>query len=344
MSARRAWRAGRAGFRRFLRYWSLRLILLPIAVLPPRAARRASGLYGWIAWRVLAGLRRRTRARLRLAFPDKRAEWVERTGRGVFLWVGRAGADFLHLDRLDQLDLGRIEIEGQGYWESVRGAGRGVIVVTGHLGNWELLGGWLAASGATVRVLYHPFREKRLERFVRSRRTRVGVHGISAEGTSLRALRALRRGEILGILIDRVPRGEAVTCRFFGRECQATPGPVRLARAARVPILPASLVYRRGGVRIRFEAPIAPEEFVDPAPAGATVEEITRRLTRTLEDWIRESPEQWPWFDDRWRIRRGAGATTISSARPGRLGFAPDRPAPDPGPLRKEDGASGGTR
>lgn len=287
---------------------------------------------GEVAWILLPRLRRRTARNLLLAFPAATGPWIGRTMRGVFRWVGRAGADFLHLGRIGSSALASIEIEGSAHWDAARACGRGVVLATGHLGNWEVLGAWLAALGMPVWVIYHPFREQRLDRFVRGRRERAGVCGIPADGTSLRALRVLQRGGILGILIDLVPRGESVTCIFFGRECRAAPGPARLALAAGAPIVPACLVYRQGRMRVRFEAAIDPAEIPAGAEPAAVVGEITQRLARVLEDWIRESPEQWPWFYDRWKVR-GSGPGGVVGAVGGDLAL--------PGRVRQESGATG---
>lgn len=246
--------------------------------------------------------------------------------------MGRAGADFLHLGRIGSPALATIEIEGRAHWDAAWACGRGVVLATGHLGNWEALGAWLAALGMPVWVIYHPFREERLDRFVRGRRERAGVRGIPADGTSLRALRVLRRGEILGILIDLVPRGESVTCIFFGRECRAAPGPARLALAAGAPIVPACLVYRQGRMRVRFEAAIDPAEISAGADSTAAVREITQRLARVMEDWIRESPEQWPWFHDRWKVRGSSPRGAVVA-----MGGA----SASPGGVQQESGAVG---
>jgi Kdo2-lipid IVA lauroyltransferase/acyltransferase len=324
--------SGAAAFRRFLRFWLLRIILLPLVVLPPRAARGVGMACGTVAWHLLPRLRRRTLRHLRVAYPAATNIWIRRTAHGVFRWVGRAGADFLHVGRINDATLATIEIEGMAHWDAALRRGKGVILVTGHFGNWEVLGAWLAALGLPIWVIYHPFREERLDRFVRGRRERAGVRGIPAGGPSLRALRALRRGEILGILIDRVPRGDSVACMFFGRECRAAPGPARLALAAGAPLVPACLTYRRGGMRVRFETPIDPAEFSTGADPAAAVREITQRLARVLEDWIRESPEQWPWFHDRWKVR-GSIPTGALAALGGASGSG--------GGVRKENGALG---
>lgn len=298
--AKRRSPAGPKAYQRFLRSYGLLLVLLPLLVLPSGMARALGALYGELAHWLLPRMRRRSHRHLSSAFPEWPAERVRRTARGVPVWIGRAGADFLHLGgrRADPL-LRRIEADGWEHWRAAVGTGRGVIAVTGHFGNWELLGAWLVRLGSDVTVLYHPFHEERLDRWVLRRRQSAGVRPLSAERVGPEALRRLRRGGVLGVLIDRVPRGPGVSCRFFGRECRAASGPARLARAAGAPIVPVMLRYEGRGYRARFEPPVRVEHETD-------VEDVTRRLAAVLEGWIREAPEQWPWFEDRWKSRRSA--------------------------------------
>lgn len=293
----RRWHLRFKGLKRFLRFWSLRLVFLPLAVLPPRPARLLGSGLGEVAHWCLPGLRRRARRHLRLAFPDWTEAQVRRVARAVPRWVGRTGADFLHLGARSRTALlARIAAEGREHWEAAASSGRGIVAVTGHFGNWELLGAWLATLGREVTVLYHPFPEGRLDRFVVAQRSRAGVRGLPAERRGAAAIRALRRGGVLGILIDRVPRGTGVADRFFGRECRTAEGPARLALASGAWILPVMLREGRGGYVARFEPPLE-------VRGEADVEAVSRRLTGILEGWIRESPEQWPWFEDRWKIR-----------------------------------------
>jgi KDO2-lipid IV(A) lauroyltransferase len=305
----------RKSFKRILRFCALAIVFLPLQWLPLFAARRLGSFYGTLAWWVLPDLRRRSLRHLALAFP----EWPERRrhdiARRVPLWIGRVGTDFLHLGGRDhERLLSSIRTEGLANWSQARAGGRGIVVVTAHLGNWELLGACLATLGRPVSVLYHPFREERLDRLVRRRRQRAGLRTLAAGRSAVASLRALRRGEVLGLLADGVPRGPAVTCRFFGRECRAAPGAAWFALHGGAALVPASLVLEDGGYRLRIR-PALPEP-----DAGAPVEERTAAWTRSiataLEDQIREAPDQWPWFYNRWKIRSRAADPV--AAPPGR--------------------------
>lgn len=242
-------------------------------------------------------LRRRTRSHLQSAFPDWPATRREEIARGVTPWIGRTGADFLQLGRGARGTLLRdLRIEGLEHWRDAASAGAGIVATTGHFGHWELLGAWFATLGPTVTVLYHPFPEERLARLVRSIRERAGVEALSAEGNLGSALRALRRGGVLGVVIDRPPRGGGIEDWFYGRPCRTAPGAARIAWLAGAPLLPAALWSERDRYRVSLRAPLwvrAEEEVAD----------ITRRLTGILEEQIRVAPEQWPWFENRWKVR-----------------------------------------
>lgn len=291
--------------RRFLRYQILRGFFSPLRFLPRPWARAWGAACGLAAWWLLPDLRRRSLRHLTQAFPEWNESARRKTARQVPSWIGRTGADFLRTGGADhERVLSRVAVEGLEHWQAALAMGRGIVAVTGHLGNWELLGSWIATLGRPVWVLYHPFREERLDRRVRDLRERGGVRLLPAPRSGLRGFRALRRGEVVGILIDRVPRGSAVACRFFGRECRATPGAAWFAVRSGAPILPVAMWHEAGGgYRVRFETPLCPAEGAPSAQAS--VIHLTRRMTAVLEEQIRRVPEQWPWFYDRWKIRPG---------------------------------------
>jgi len=305
-TSRGALKRYRKGLKRWIRFWVLRVVLQPLAVLPLRPARRYGAAFGALAWCLMPGLRRRTLENLRAAFPEWPAARRNEVAAGVTRWIGTTGADVLHLGGPDhEALLESIQVRGLKHLPSDPGDRRGIVMVTGHLGNWELLGSWVASRGRPFRALYHSFHEKRLDGMVEVIRERAGVRGLAAGRSPLPAVRALRRGEVIGVLIDRVPRGRAVDCRFFGRECRTAPGAAWLAVTTGAPIIPVAL-FRRGGDGYLLDI----REPLDPASGewgsgDGAIAGLTRRLTSILEEQIREAPEQWPWFFDRWKIRTG---------------------------------------
>lgn len=302
---------GARQLRRNLRYRLLAGLAWPLGAAPRPLALWLAALYGNLAHACLPRQRRRARLHLARSFPELGSAQVAVTCRGVFLWIARAGCDFLRLaggERERMLD--RVVVEGWEHWQAARRTGRGIVIVTGHLGGWEILGAKLAQwleleTRGVVRmhVLYQPVAPAALEQAIRRVRERAGVVPLSVEKGLGPAVRALRNDQVVGLLIDRVPRGTAVVGRFFGERCRMAPGAARLALAGRADLLPVALWNEpSGGYRVRFFPALRASE----GDAGeAQVVALTREMNRALEEMIRRAPEQWPWFEDRWKERPG---------------------------------------
>ncbi|MEZ4651797.1 MAG: hypothetical protein R3E97_23970 [Candidatus Eisenbacteria bacterium] len=294
--------------RRALRFVLLAPLLLPLGYLPRSLARRIGAAYGHVARVSLPREVRRAERHLTIAFPDASPAERTRLLRETFVSIGLLAVDFLRIGRGKGEDLLRgLEVEGLEHLEASERSGRGTILVTAHFGNWELLAVYLARRGRTLHVLYHPFEEKRLERFVRRVRDRAGIRSVSADRPGP-ALRALRQGELVGVLVDRIPHG-GVRCDFFGRECRTAEGAARLGLRTGALVLCAALWEDDSArYRARFWPPMELAELPklpkgEEGPEGAEVERLSRHFTRWTEELVRMAPTRWPWFYDRWKVR-----------------------------------------
>lgn len=314
--------------KRSLRYWALFVLLSPLERLPRPLAKKLARFLGILAWALLPGLRKRADQNLEAAFPTESRVYRRALCRRAFVWVGEAGSDFLRLGRAGtRALLEELRVEGDEYWREALASGQGVLVVSGHLGNWELLGAALAARSDRVHVLYQELRDARLERRVRRIRERAGIQPHSTSAGLLHAARALRRGEVLGVPIDQRPKGDAIVLPFLGSNCAFSLGTARLARAAHALVLPAALWGDDGGgYRLRFFPPIQ-----GGGPVFCDVE-LTRRMVSALEDMVHEAPGQWPWFEDRAKPHRSARlvAPLVVALAAGVFGCVEQAPPPPP--------------
>ena len=198
-------------------------------------------------------------------------------------------------------------MEGLEHLEATERSGRGTLLVTAHFGNWELLAVYLARRSRKLHVLYHPFEERRLERFVRKVRDRAGIRSVSADRPAP-ALRALRQGELVGVLVDRIPHG-GVRCEFFGKECRTAEGAARLGLRTGALVLCAALWEDDSArYRARFWPPMELAELPklpkgEEGTGSSEVERLCRQFTSWTEELVRMAPERWPWFYDRWKVR-----------------------------------------
>lgn len=181
--------------------------------------------------------------------------------------------------------------------------GRGVLVLTAHLGNWELLAGRLHREGYPGVVIgRHRARDSSSDWLIDMRRA-YGVTTLPQDSSPRELLRVLQRGEVIGMLTDlEVRRLDGEFLPFFGVPALTMSAPAALARARGIPLVPARCVLRGARYRLMFEEPLALDDTLD---RNAAATELLERLNATYERWIREDPEQWAWHQPRWRTRPG---------------------------------------
>jgi len=180
------------------------------------------------------------------------------------------------------------EVRGEEYLAEAERRGKGVMVVTPHVGCFEMIAQWVSNRGPMT-VLYRPPRMSALEPIMLAGRSRANLKSTTTDARGVRALlKALRAGEAIGMLPDQVPsRGEGEWTDFFGRPAYTMTLATRLAEttgATLVPICAERLPWGRG-YRLHIET--MPERLPDETPA--------RWMNRTMEDLIRRWPEQYFW-------------------------------------------------
>lgn len=195
--------------------------------------------------------------------------------------------------------------------------GRGALIVTAHLGNWELACARLARLGLEGAVVgYRKPRDPTARWFEDLRRT-YGVTTLPQSSAARELLQRLRRGETLGLLADlEVRRLAGVFLPFFGVPALTMTAPAGLARAHRAPLLPVRCVADPDGgpYRLSVDTPLAIDRGL---PRKEATIELTARLNAVFERWIRETPEQWSWHQRRWRTRPGEHRPMPLAARLG---------------------------
>jgi KDO2-lipid IV(A) lauroyltransferase len=301
-------RRGRSPARNHAELAAFRAAAAALAALPSAASRATARALG--RW-VLAALPRRgriLRSNLAAAFPEASAGEIEALARASAESLGVAFAEFLEVAGLSEEQIRkRIPVEGEEHLHAARGLGRGVFLLSAHLGGWELGAIRAGMLGEPISPVVRPLDNPLLESELARRRTRFGNRPIAKRDAARDVLRALRRKETVAILIDQnvLPR-EAVFVPFFGRLAATTPALARFQLASGAPVVPV-FTWPQGGGRYRliFEQPILAEEFRDRAAADRddAVRRATARYMEVTEAAIRKNPAAWLWMHDRWRTR-----------------------------------------
>jgi len=269
--------------------------------LPERYALGMGSVIGWKAGSLFRIRRKVVRDNLRIAFPESSEGWRRQVARGAFRHLGREGAALFRLQEMTPAEvLARCTVEGIDELRRPLEEGNGVLILSGHLGNWELLALALSAYGLPLDAVAHTQSNPLFDRDVAERRGRFGMQVIPRSEGTWKVLRALQKGRAVLLFADqRVINGE-IMVEFFGIPTPTARGPAVFALRTGVPVVVATIRALPGNTaryRMSF-VPLAVAKSGDP-------EEDVRRLTRgylgAMEDAIRSVPEQYFWLHDRWR-------------------------------------------
>ncbi len=287
-------------------YLLLRLIFLLARPLPFRALQKVGAALGRFCWHVVPFRRQVVVGNLTACFGDELdSEAIQRLARDFYVQLGTTLLEFCGYWRLkpEQIrDL--VTVEGAEHVETVRGFEKGALLVSGHFGNWELVGAWGAAIGIDVSYMVKTQSNPRVDRLQNDVRARAGV-GIIRTGASVKDMvRLLRNGGLIGLLSDQDAGESGMIMDVLGQPASVLTGTGSLSYRLRLPVVTCFMVRQPDGThRLVVQEPIMPDLDQDEATAVA---EITRIHTQRLEAMVRKHPDHYFWVHRRWKSGRRA--------------------------------------
>lgn len=264
-------------------------------------AERAGERLGKLAFRLSRKHRERALENLARAFPEatpeQRAKWAE----GVLVHFGRTMCDFMRsAKRSPDEVIESIEASGLEHLDSALAAGHGAILITAHFGNWERMSNYLALKGYKLSAVARDANDPEMNALVESLRQAGGIEVISRGNAARQVLSRLKKNEVVGILPDQ--NSDEIFVPFFGVPCGTVQGPAVLSTRSGAPILPTYCArVGVGKYRLWMEPPLVAEEGFEP------VEGLTRAVNQSLENAIRQYPEQYLWIHNRWKSAKARG-------------------------------------
>ena len=282
-----------------------------LGALPVPVALAIGRALGGGAHALLGQARRLALVQLGIAFPTLDLDARERMVRATFRHAGESFAELTLWPKLARRP-GYVRMEGRSFVDDALVAGRGVIVVTGHTGNWELLAAAVAAR-YPLTVVARRVNDDRFDALVGRFRRSVGAEVLVRDDPHfLSGVRgALARNRLVALLIDQDTRGAGVFVPFFGRLAHTPPGPALLALRARVPLVTVFIERSGDGHLVRF-APVAAEM----RRGREAIVALTAALTAAIEAQIRRAPAEWVWWHERWRREPPPTAQVRGAASP----------------------------
>lgn len=264
----------------------------------------ASGL-GALAFYLVPQHRKETIRNLTTAFgKEKSSAEIRRLAKNVFKNLAQTAAEVLQFPKWKNYPLDQIIDfnDAPEKYRSLLADGKGLITITSHLGNWELLGGIPSMKGFKSKAIARRLRDPHFHNWVESLRTSIGVDLIYRNESPKKIFQCLRQGEALGLLPDQDIAGlKGVFVNFFGKPAHTGIAPVKLALATGAPIACVFLIrLPQSRYKIIFKNVIRPK--IDTTEADA-LQKYTELWMKDVEDVIRDYPDQWGWMHNRWKTQ-----------------------------------------
>ncbi len=275
-------------------YWLARFVLATLSSTSPSTANRLARVYVRMLDIALPRLRRTALKNLEMAGFAGR----ERITTGVFDSIARLVVSFARFPQISRDNVHEwIRYEGLENFQQAHALGKGVLVATGHFGNWELSAFAHAYLVSPMQIVVRPIDNPRIDALVESRRELSGNRAIAKKDAARGILRALAAGEAVGVLIDQnTTPDQGVFIEFFGIKACAGSAFVKLAHHSGAAVVPGYALWsdKEGRYILHFEPALE---------MSGDVGQDTQQVHARLETAIRKHPDQWLWIHRRWKTR-----------------------------------------
>lgn len=274
-----------------------------LLILPERIALAVSAMLGWFAREALRIRRVDVDRHLAMAFPRSEHPWRVRVARRSYCHIVREAAMTLRLSKMGSEEvMRRTTMEG---FESLRRAveqGQGVVLISGHLGSWEIGGAALAARGIPMDVIAHPQRNPFFERYLGETRERLGLSVILKNEAFRLVPKSLAAGRTVTFVADQNLQRRGVFVDFFGHLTATARGPALFALRRNTPVF-FGFALRLPGWPSRYRVTLERIPLPRASPIKEAVRELTQQHVSMLENSVRETPGQYFWHHRRWKTR-----------------------------------------
>lgn len=288
-------------YRRYYLYYLGRTLAFIISILPLKTGLYIAKVLGDIAFLAAGKYRKIAVENLRLAFGNEKTEAeIRDIAKRVFENLARNAVELVNFPKINKDNIDElVEFRNREILDKELRKGNGVIVLTAHFGNWELLSGTLRikdyAGVAIGRRIYFD----KYDKYLNSLRKIQDVNIIYRDESPRKVLKVLKSNGIVGILADQdVDSVEGVFVNFFNAPAYTPIGPVALAKASGASIVPLFIIREGARHILTVEKPI---ELVETEDKSADMVNNTQAWSRIVESYIRRYPDHWVWVHRRWK-------------------------------------------
>jgi KDO2-lipid IV(A) lauroyltransferase len=297
-----------SGFAQRVAWAALRGVQAAVTAMPLRTALWLGRRLGEVAYYAVYPRTRIALEQIAGAMPELSRSRQRATIREMYRQFGQGVVEFLRLPhtvatgQLDRL----VAVDGEDIVRNAYAQGKGLLILTAHYGNFELLSTFFAAHGYQVNLVTRRLKNGALDRFWAEQRRRLKIRAIFKEQSLKEVIASLRRNEAMGYVLDQnMGRDQGVFVDFFGRPACTLGVVAVLAKRFGSPVVPVFIArdpHDPARHRIVFESPVAFETRAGEK-SDADIVDNTQRYTAIIERRVRERPDHWIWLHKRWRTR-----------------------------------------
>lgn len=288
-----------------LRHWVQYIVgrgmLAMLGAVPLNVARKMGRWIGTLGHTPFGVRRNVVERQIAAAFPDASAQQVDAMVHDAYGHFGEVIIETALLPKLGRQKI--IELfggaEGFELIEQAHAAGNGIILITGHFGNWELAGAYVASRGIPIEVIVRRMNNPLFDSYVTRTRAGAGMIVVHDQDAVRRTPRAFKSGHAVAFVADQGVLGLASTfVPFFGRPAKTPRGPAVFAMRYRLPTFFVAAVKEPDG---KYRCVVTPVDIPDTGDREADVDTVVARYTSILEAWVRRYPGQYFWHHRRWK-------------------------------------------
>ncbi|MBI2437575.1 MAG: lysophospholipid acyltransferase family protein [Lentisphaerae bacterium] len=264
--------------------------------------QRAGRALGWLLGSGLRYRRGEVQETIQRCFPEKTLAETRAVANGMYRHLGTLLIEALRAGQIDPAILaGEVDFSGFEKIMQILMEGRGLLVLTAHVGNFELLAMLAAFKGAPVTVIIKELKPRWLNTWWVATRAKFGVKMLPARHSYRYCREVLKANGILGFILDQnMKRNRGIFVDYFGRAACTSPGLALLSAQCGAPVLPVFMLRESDGRhRLHVLDPLKPPAGAD----SAAIRQATQAYTTIIEQFVRAHPEQWIWLHRRWRTR-----------------------------------------
>ncbi|WP_044237771.1 lysophospholipid acyltransferase family protein [Flexithrix dorotheae] len=297
-------RKTRKDIKYYFLFQGLKGLMFFTRIFPRKLVLWVCGKLGGLAYYLVKDARKKTIANLTLALSKEKSEAeILEIAKKVFVNLGKNGADVLRTQHITDLEHWKeyVETEGWEHFENAFNKGKGVICVTCHMGAFEMLATNMVLRGYPASIVGTELSNKRIDDFVVNMRTSRGVEFIHRGKDTIKLIKTLKRGEVVGMLIDQDTRVKSTFADFFGIPAYTPLGAALIALKTGAAVVPFAIRRLENDKHL---ISVKPEiEIVKSGDLDKDIDKYTQIFNENLEAFIRKDLTQWVWMHERWKTR-----------------------------------------